>query len=456
MALEQRLADVPKRMAELAARFGVPGASLAVAQDDDVFDAVCGVLHAGTAAEVTADSAFQIGSITKTFTATQVMQLVDEGRVELDRPIWSYLPEAHFGDPEATTQITVRQLLTHTSGLDGDFFEETGRGEDCVERYVLACRALPQIHAPGALFSYCNAGFVLLGRLVEKLRAKPWDQALRDDLLSPLGTERMGTLPEQALLRRVAVGHMPHPKTGKLVPTPFWRLPASNGPAGSTPFASARDLLRFARAHTAAGRTADGGRILSERAALAMRERQVALPAYSDVAAWGLGFMLFDWGAEPVFGHDGSTVGQMSFLRILPGRRIAVALLTNGGDAGPFSTELFAGILGELADVRIPARPKGDARARPNVALFAGRYERLSLRVDVELRDGALVASAVGRRGVFRALPPQATRLVPAGLPVFAVETRGSFLNDAVEFVPAPGSDAIAFLHAGLRATPRR
>src|SRR6516162_2665502 len=184
---------------DAAKRCQVPGAALAVLHGEAVFEAATGVVNMQSGVETTTDSVFEIGSITKLWTTTLLMQLVDEGRVELDAPVRRYLPEFALADLAAAEAITVRMLLTHTSGIDGDFFQSTGRGDDAVERYVLACAALPQLHPPGAGWSYCNAGFVLAGRIVEKLRGCTWDEALRRHLLAPLGTEGMGTLPEQAL-----------------------------------------------------------------------------------------------------------------------------------------------------------------------------------------------------------------------------------------------------------------
>ena len=89
----------------------------------------------------------------------------------------SYLPEFQVADPRATVEITVAQLLSHTSGIDGDFFLDTGSGDDCVERYVLACAALPQLHPPGEMLSYCNAGFYPPRRV--NLQAGPSRSALR-------------------------------------------------------------------------------------------------------------------------------------------------------------------------------------------------------------------------------------------------------------------------------------
>jgi CubicO group peptidase (beta-lactamase class C family) len=453
MGLAERLAGLDSRLAASAARHRVPGAVLAVAQDDDLLELATGVLNRATGVETTPDSVFQIGSITKTLTGTLVMQLVDEGRLELDAPAYRYLPELGLGDPEATLGITLRQLLTHTSGMDGDFFEDTGSGDDCVERYVLACRALPQLHAPGELFSYCNAGFVLLGRIVEKLRGQPFDAALREHLLLPLGASRTGTRPEQAILRRAAVGHFQPPAGGEPQPFPLWRLPPSNAPAGSTPFGCARDLVRFARAHLDGGRTQGGARILSEGAVAAMRERQVDTPL-RDPHAWALPWMLFDWGA-PLFGHDGATIGQMSFLRVLPSQGIAAVLLTNGGEARGLFRELFGEVFGELAGLAIPEAPSPAPTFSADLRGLAGRYERLSVRFDIEVDDGALRATGAGRRGLFRAIPAETTRLRPVDATTFAAERPGFFFAEVVRFLDFAG-ERPGYLHTGLRANPRR
>ena len=388
---DARLTEVPGLLADAAKRCQVPGAALAVLHGDALFEAATGVVNIGTGVETTTDSVFEIGSITKVWTTTLVMQLVEEGRIELDAPVRRYLPELALADRAAADSITVRMLLTHTSGIDGDFFQSTGRGDDAVERYVLACAALPQLHPAGALWSYCNAGFVLAGRIVEKLRGCSWDRALRRHVLEPLGTEGMGTLPEHALRFRAAIGHFLHPKTGKVVVAPLWPEPRSSGPAGATPFAFARDLCRFARMHLDGGTAAGGARLLSEASVRAMQEPQLALPPSSPANAWGLGWMLFDWSGQRVIGHDGGTAGQFSFLRVVPERRVAVALLTNGGDAVGLYREIFAQVLGSLCGIALPPLPEANPAVTVDLTRFVGRYERLAASLDVALEDGRLV-----------------------------------------------------------------
>src|SRR4051795_7248137 len=229
MALD--MARWQDRLALLADKHGVPGATLAILDGDEVGEAAYGVLNIRTGVEVTPDALFQIGSITKVWTATLVMQLVDEGKLDLDAPVVTYLPDFKVADAEVTRTVTTRHLLAHTSGIDGDMFLDTGRGDDCVERYVAACADLGQNHTLGATMSYCNSGYVVLGRLVEVLRGKSWDEVLRERMFAPLGLTSAGTLPEEALLHRAATGHVQPPGEQQQV-APVWGIFRSAGPAG--------------------------------------------------------------------------------------------------------------------------------------------------------------------------------------------------------------------------------
>ena len=195
----------------------------------EVIDRAAGVLSTATGVEATTDSLFQIGSITKVWTTTLVMQLVDEGLLELDAPVRTYLPDFHIADESAAAAITVRMLLCHTAGFEGDIFTDTGRGDDCVEKYVATLHDLPQLFAPGERFSYNNAGFCVLGRIVEVLRGKAYDECLAEYLFAPLGLQHAAAGPYEAILHRAAVGHIrPEPDSDSgpragLVPDPVQR-----------------------------------------------------------------------------------------------------------------------------------------------------------------------------------------------------------------------------------------
>jgi CubicO group peptidase (beta-lactamase class C family) len=375
-----RVADaigwVTERLPALLEEYDVPAAGVAILADDEVADVAAGVLSRSTGVEATADSVFQIGSITKLWTSTLVMQLVDEGAVDLDAPVRTYLPDFRIADEGAAAQITVRQLLTHTSGFEGDIFTDTGRGDDAVEKYLGVLHDVPQLFPPGDLWSYNNAGFVVLGRLVEALRGKPYDVCLRERLVTPLGLTHVAGSPYEAILFRAAVGHLePEPGTG-YVAAPIWALARSNAPAGSMLAMTPRDLLGFARMHLADGRAPDGAQVLAPGTSARMRELQVTLPDLGNLASsWGLGFERWQTAEGLVIGHDGGTIGQVAFVRIVPESGVAVALLTNGGSSVSLYNDVMGHLLAELAGVHLPALPVPPTDPEPvDATRYLGTY----------------------------------------------------------------------------------
>src|ERR1041384_5345473 len=167
------------RLAELIAEYEVPGAALAYLHQGELTEFAAGTLNADIGVDATTDALYQIGSVSKVWTATMLMQHIEQGRFTLDTPVAELLPEFKVADAGATKTVTVRHLLTHTSGIDGDLFLDTGRGDDCVEKYVEACATLEQNHPVGATQSYCNSGFIIAGRILEVLDGKRWDDVLQ-------------------------------------------------------------------------------------------------------------------------------------------------------------------------------------------------------------------------------------------------------------------------------------
>ena len=272
-----------------------------------------------TGAPVTEDSIFQIGSISKVWTATVIMRLIEEGKLTLDTPVVEVLPDLRLINDELTNGITIRHLLTHTSGLDGDVFTDTGRGDDNLELYVASLADAAQNHPIGATWSYCNSGFSVLGRVIEVVTGKTWDTAMRELLFTPLGLTHTVTLPEEAILYAAAVGHVD--AGDEQIVTPAWGLQRSAGPAGLIT-ARVADLLAFARLHMAGGVAQDGTRLLSEETVAEMQAFQADLPDKDSLGdSWGLGWIRFDWNGERLYGHDGNTLGQAAFMRIHPGTR---------------------------------------------------------------------------------------------------------------------------------------
>jgi dipeptidyl aminopeptidase/acylaminoacyl peptidase/CubicO group peptidase (beta-lactamase class C family) len=443
-----------RRLDELAERFHVPGAVLGIARGDETVSLAYGVANVDTGVEVTTDTLFRIASITKVFTATAVMRLVDDGRLDLDKPVVSYLPELKLADPEVTAQVTMRHLLSHTSGIDGDFFHDTGRGDEALARYVAALADLPQNHPVGATFSYCNAGYSVAGRVIEVLTGKVWDEAMRGLVLAPLGLERTVTMAEEAVLHRVAIGHV-HAPDEPPRRADVWAIPRSIGPAGIL-CSTVADVLAFARLHLAGGVAADGTRLLSARSAAAMRTEQVALPSgYVLADSWGLGLARGDWGGTQVIGHDGGVIGQQSYLRLLPEHDLAVVLLTNAGTTRDLYETLMREVVDELAGVEMP-RPLTPPADPPQVDIgqYEGTYERTGVRFDIERGEQGLllrITDKIGVPGFDR--PPEEFHLVPMGEDRFAFRLPGTQTWQIVSFYRLP--DGSSYLHLGFRATPR-
>jgi CubicO group peptidase (beta-lactamase class C family) len=436
------------RLPELTARYGVPGVAVAVSSGDDIVDVAVGVLNTGTGVEADADSIFQIGSITKVLTASLVLQLRDEGRIELDSPIRRWLPEFRVADERAAAAITVRQLLCHVSGFEGDVFTDTGKGDDCVEKYLTRLRDVPQLFPPGEMWSYNNAGYCVLGRLVEVVRGKPYDRCLREHLLAPLGMRRAATDPYEAVLHRVAVGHVT--TTAGPAPTETWALARSNGPAGSMLAMRARDLLAFARMHLAEGRAADETAILSAASVRAMQEPQIQLPDIAQGVAWGLGWELFSLAPRLVFGHDGSTIGQSASLRVVPDRDVALVVLANGGEAKQLQRAVAEKVLGELADVSPPEPPVATGQVR-DARRYVGRYvSAVSETAVTQDADGRLWLDRVPR-GELADLdePPYRTELAAWRGDSFLPITPEDGVRNPLAFLGDDGDGRAAYLHTG-------
>jgi CubicO group peptidase (beta-lactamase class C family) len=447
------------RLDELRAKHHVPGASLAVLCDGRIHELASGVLHRGTGVTVTTDSVFQLGSIAKTYTATLVMQLVDAGRLDLDARVVDVLPGFAVADPVATQTVTVRQLLSHTSGISGDFTLDTGRGDDCLARYVSACVDVGQDCPPGMATSYSSTGYNILGRIVEVVTGQVWDAALADRLLAPLGLSATMTLPEDVLRFRAAMGHLGEP--GRYPePAPVWDfLPRSAGPYGRV-CATAADVVRFAHMHLRAGKAADGSQVLSAEAVAAMQRREVDVPDKWTVSAdaWGLGWTLYDWSGVKGFGHDGSAVSQLSYLRVVPDAGVAIALLTNGSGTRLLYADLFADLLDEVAGIQMPA-PFGPPEQPVAVDMgpYVGTYKREGVVITVSSSpDGKASLRYEFVDGMRHFSPPLQTTLVPVSPSVFAATGAGaSFSEDWMPVVFSTLPDRTPCVYVGMRAAPR-
>ena len=227
------------------------------------------------------------------------------------------------------------------------------------------------------MYCYCNSGFVLLGRMIEVLDGCVWDDALRARLVEPLGLDDVCLLPEDAILRRAAVGHHEHPHTDR--PFDQWMLPRSLGPAGLIT-TTAHDLLGYARMHLDAG----------PPSLMEMREPQGVVPNPKAFDHIGLGWRLGDWDGVQVLAHDGATLGQTAMLRVVPERGFACCLLTNSAEGESLEERVLPEVFASYAGLAVPEGPRPDPDARPgDLDRLAGRYHRRAVDFEVTVGETA-------------------------------------------------------------------
>lgn len=449
------MTDLEQRLDTLRQQFGVPGASLAVWSGGALEEAACGVVNLNTGVAATPEALFQIGSITKLYVAAMCMQLVEEGKLTLDDPVRRWLPNFKLADEAVAARLTLRHLLTHQSGIEGDYFEDAGRGEDRIERFVGMLGGLTQVHPLGAMFSYCNTGFVIAGRLIEIVGGDLWDRAIRKRLAKPLETPAFSTLPEQAMRHLTAVGHLGTPE--RLIVTPIVYLAQSNAPAGTMSMAKARDVVTFARMLMAGGVAPNGARILSDASVKAMQAQNVTCPPHMNIDAIGLATFLWDWdgdGAYDTFGHDGSTIGQAAWMRYHPRSGTVFVLLTNGGNGKALAYEL-------MKDVFKPhgVGPSEPPQARTGVtfdaARYTGTYANVMQQIEVTVEDGQLVAHFQPAPHTSMMIGKRSVPLSPVDDSLFVGVTPGFTENATYHFLEPDAQGCPQYLHFGVRAHRR-
>lgn len=344
-------AFVAARMAEL----NVPGAAIGIIAGDRAHAAGFGVTSVEHPLPVDADTLFQIGSTTKTVTGTAVMRLVEQGKLDLEEPVRTWLPEFRVADPDVSANVRLRHLVTHTVGWYDAGIVDTGDGDDALARLVAGMADRPQIAPLGEYLSYSNDAVELAGRVIEAVTGQTYEAAVAELVLEPLGMERASFFPEAIMMEAFAVGHAAPPgdpdgAPGVVAP---WGLPRSANPAGGLA-ASAAEQLRYARFHLGDG-TANGKRLLS---AEGMRRMQTplgpggTLPTHvSPIDAIGVTWQLKRRDGVGIVSHSGGTTGQMSRFDLVPERGFALTVLTNSqtglrlhGEVADLAFERFLGL----------------------------------------------------------------------------------------------------------------
>ena len=424
----ERLAAV---VAEKMTEHQVPGVSLGILRDGVVTTRGFGVTNVDHPQPVTDGTLFQVGSISKTFTGTAMMRLVEQGRVRLDAPVRTYLPEFAVRDAAASRDATVMDLLTHMGGWEGDVFDDAGEGVDAVATYVKKLKDIEQVAPLRTVWSYNNAGFIVAGRIIEVVTGKTYEAALQEMVTTPLGLKDTYITPADVMTLRFAVGHNGSPKGPQVArPWPIGRYAHSAGGVIST----TRDLLTYAQFHMSAGSAA----VLSPETLRSMHTTVLTKQGTDEEMA--VTWHVTRGGGVKRVGHGGATVGQQAQLVFVPERKFALALLTNAGSGGRLNQEVTRAAMKEY--FAIEDRDPTPSATQPDLAAYAARYSRSFSDIVITLESGTLHVQSIAKRGFPNAsapVPPPGPKVPYAFYATDrAVATTGPQKGTRIDFIRNP------------------
>lgn len=386
-----------------------PGAAVGIYYKGVRLHLYTGTSNQATQRPMSLETSFLVGSVTKVYTATLALLFVQEGRLALDAPVRQYLPEFSLAETDALDLITIRHLINHSSGIDGgDYIADFGWGDGCIARYVESCAALRQLHGPGQFSSYCNAGYVILGRVLEVLTQETFDDAIRQHLLEPFGLTATSTTRSRVRPASASVGHIVD-REGLSTLVTSWTYPRACGPAGSTLYTSIEDFLSFAVAHL----DNDSGVIGAETAHL-MRQPQFEpwfnVRGYFGNENIGLPWRISIWEGRQALFHSGGSPGGAAYCLLIPEEDFALVTYANWSSGNFVAFEFMQALVTEHLGITPP-----DLLRLPDTALeqelrpFFGTFERLGRRI-------VLSASETGVQADIENLPVPNSSL-PVGSP---------------------------------------
>lgn len=417
-----------------------PGTAIGLVHAGEEHTAGIGVTSIENPLEVTPETLFQVGSITKTVTGTVAMILVERRELDLDAPVRRYLPKLALADDDVAARVTMRHLLTHTAGWVGDYFADHGAGDDALARMLGDLPRLPQLTPLGEVWSYNNAGFYIAGRVLEVVGGAPYELLVQRLLFEPLGLEHSLFFTADVMTRRFAVGHHRSEDGPPTVARP-WAIGRAHHAAGGIS-STVLDLLRYARFQLS-----DGEGILTRASLDEMQRPHIdAAPIFGSVG--------LTWGVDDVTGvrlihHGGGTNGQVAHLSFAPDSRTILAVLTNGQRGGEVVQAALDRVVGALGG-RKPER----ISVILEPAEYLGVYRSPLLDAELATTDAGLRLTITSRGG----FPTEDSPPMPSPPPVtveFLERDRlfvpdGPIAGTEAEFLRGPDG-RIAWLRLGGR-----
>lgn len=378
----------------------IPGLAVGIIVDGEVRTAGFGITNAEHPLPVTADTLFQIGSITKTFTATMLMRLQEMGKLSLDDTIQTHLPDFKVADPTVSSQATIRHLLTHTCGWFGDYFLDTGNEDAALANYMAKMAELEQLAPLGTVWSYNNAAFYLAGYLIEAITGQSYQAALKELILEPLELQHCYLDSAEMITHRFVVGH--NVVAGEAQVARPWALPRSVYPVGGL-ICSVHELLRYAEFQLGDGLSAAGERVISAEALTQMHTTQV--PVWKN-ETFGLAWFLNNLNGTQLVYHGGGTKGQVTRLTLIPEHKMAIVVLTNAEQGGTVTRAVTNQALKQYLGLETP-QPQPIPASAEALAAYTGYYHNPYADIELGVLNQKLIAQLVYKRGFpSEAIPP--------------------------------------------------
>ena len=380
--LDEKLKEIDAYAQAVMTTWKGPGMAIAVVKDDKkVFAKGYGVRELGKDDPVDADTVFAIASNSKAFTTAALAILVDEKKITWDDKVVKYLPEFQMYNPYVTSELTIRDLVTHRVGLEtfsGDllWYETTYSEDEMLDRV----RFLKPVSGFRSRYGYQNLMFVAAGQVIEKVSGRSWEQFVKERILDPLGMTRtvmsIKDLPENSA--------MPHNESGGTLRV-LHRGNVDGATAAAGMNSSVNDLSKWVRTQLNRG-TFEGKQIFSENRSWEMWQPYLARPI--SAAAWknnptrhfdgvGMGWFMYDYHGRKIVNHSGGLDGMLSYTILIPEENVGYVVLTNS------ESPAFGIMMNKIRDVFVNA-PKRDwnAESVQNAARGKAAADEARAKVD--------------------------------------------------------------------------
>ncbi|HEX6044864.1 MAG TPA: serine hydrolase [Pyrinomonadaceae bacterium] len=386
------LAAIEKALDDRRKELGIPGIALAIVKDDQViYLKGLGVKDFENKTPVTPDTRFAIGSASKAFTGLLAVLAADDGKLSLDDSPKKFLPYFTLRDPDAAAKITIRDLLSHRSGLNRtDLAMITGMltREELIK---VAAQAKPTAKL-GEKFQYQNIMYTAAGEAVAKAENSTWDKLIATRIFKPLGMNNSDTsAADMQKARDFSFGYDYNASTKETRHLPQ-RPIAAVAPAGAIN-SSARDMAQWVRFMLGDG-TFNGRRIVSEKGFAELTKKQMNISGPVD---YGLGWFLRQWSGHKVVEHGGNIDGFNSQVAFMPDQKLGFVLLTNvtASPLGAFAMNtIWKNIVGDpAANVTKSNEPAGDPKVEVGSYLLAAA----NVNFDVAMKDDKLTLTVPGQ-----------------------------------------------------------